>query len=257
MLWLYWLGNLFQQYLGNVKTFQAYVLGGIFGGLIYMLAYNIFPAFTNQVPLSFALGASAGVLSIVVASATLLPEYSIQLLIIGQVRLKYIALFSVILDLISIPNGNAGGHIAHVGGAAFGYLFIKLIYSQSAIPNFLDKVFGGVGNWFKPSSTLKVRHKSKGTANFNNTKPNQQEIDFIEERDGQIYAFEFKWNKRPKDKIPSSFIREYNAIGHIVDKQNFREFILPKERHNNKKFKLLRNLQKNLYILHKIKISKT
>jgi len=60
----------------------------------------------------------------------------------------------------------------------------------------------------------------------------KQEIDFIEERDGQIYAFEFKWNKRPKDKIPSSFIREYNAIGHIVDKQNFREFILPKERDN-------------------------
>ncbi len=60
----------------------------------------------------------------------------------------------------------------------------------------------------------------------------KQEIDFIEERDGQIYAFEFKWNKRPKDKIPSSFIREYNAIGHIVDKQNFREFILPKELYN-------------------------
>ena len=57
----------------------------------------------------------------------------------------------------------------------------------------------------------------------------KQEIDFIEERDGQIYAFEFKWNKRPKDKIPSSFIREYDAIGHIVDKQNFREFILPKQ----------------------------
>jgi predicted AAA+ superfamily ATPase len=60
----------------------------------------------------------------------------------------------------------------------------------------------------------------------------KQEIDFIEERDGQIYAFEFKWNKRPKDKIPSSFIREYDAIGHIVDKQNFREFILPKELDN-------------------------
>ena len=60
----------------------------------------------------------------------------------------------------------------------------------------------------------------------------KQEIDFIEERDGQIYAFEFKWNKRPKDKIPSSFIREYNAIGHIVDKQNFREFIMPKELDN-------------------------
>lgn len=179
MLWLYWLGNLFQQYLGNVKTFQAYILGGIFGGLIYMIAYNIFPAFTNQVPVSFALGASAGVLSIVVAAATLLPEYSVQLFFIGQVRLKYIALFSVLLDLISIPNGNAGGHIAHVGGAAFGYLFIKLIYSNSAIPSFLDKVFGGVGNWFKPKPTMRVHHKSKASATTGNAKPNQQEIDAI------------------------------------------------------------------------------
>lgn len=179
MLWLYWLGNLFQQYLGNVKTFQAYLLGGIFGGLVYMLAYNIFPAFSNQVPYSFALGASAGVLSIVVAAATLLPEYSVQLLIIGQVRLKYIALFSVLLDLISIPNGNAGGHIAHVGGAAFGYLFIKLIYSQSNIPGFLDSLFNGIGSWFKPKQKLHIHHKNKAAKGGTNAKPNQQEIDAI------------------------------------------------------------------------------
>ncbi|MDP3928879.1 MAG: rhomboid family intramembrane serine protease [Bacteroidota bacterium] len=180
MLWLYWLGNLFQQYLGNTKTFQAYILGGVFGGLIYMLAYNIFPAFSNQVYSSFALGASAGVLSLVVAAATLLPEYSIQLLIIGQVRLKYIALFSVLLDLISIPNGNAGGHIAHVGGAAFGYLFIKLIYSQSNIPGALDSIFNGIGSWFKPKPNLHIHHKNKSAkATASNTKPNQQEIDAI------------------------------------------------------------------------------
>lgn len=179
MLWLYWLGNLFQQYLGNVKTFQAYILGGIFGGLVYIASYNIFPAFSNQVPISFALGASAGVLSIVVATATLLPEYSIQLFIFGSVRLKYIALISVLLDLISIPNGNAGGHIAHVGGAAFGYLFIKFIYSQSKLPNTLDSIFSGIGNWFKPKPKMQIKHKQKTTTFYTGNKPNQQEIDAI------------------------------------------------------------------------------
>jgi len=179
MLWLYWLGNLFQQYLGNSKTYQAYIIGGVFGGLVYMLAYNIFPAFSNQVANAYALGASAGVLSLVVASATLLPEYSIQLFLIGQVRLKYIALFSVLLDLISIPNGNAGGHIAHVGGAAFGYLFIKLLYSNSSIPGFLDAIYHAVSSWFKPKYNLHIKHKSKVVKNASSGKPNQQEIDAI------------------------------------------------------------------------------
>lgn len=179
MLWLYWLGNLFQQYLGNSKTYQAYIIGGVFGGLVYMLAYNIFPAFSNQVANAYALGASAGVLSLVVASATLLPEYSIQLFLIGQVRLKYIALISVLLDLISIPNGNAGGHIAHVGGAAFGYLFIKLLYSNSSIPGFLDAIYHAVSSWFKPKSNLHIKHKSKVVKNASSGKPNQLEIDAI------------------------------------------------------------------------------
>lgn len=179
MLWLYWLGNLFQQYLGNSKTYQAYIIGGIFGGLIYMLAYNVFPVFINQVPNSFALGASAGVLSLVVASATLLPEYSVQMFLIGQVRLKYIALFSVLLDLISIPNGNAGGHIAHVGGAAFGYLFIKLIYSSSNIPVILDRMYDTIRSWFKPRPSVQIHHKNKGFKTTSSVKPNQQEIDAI------------------------------------------------------------------------------
>jgi len=55
----------------------------------------------------------------------------------------------------------------------------------------------------------------------------KQEIDFVEERDGQIYAYEFKWKKKPKDKIPGNFVREYNAIEKLIDRENFREFILP------------------------------
>jgi len=179
MLWLYWLGSLFQQYLGNSKTYQAYFLGGIFGGLVYILAYNIFPAFINQVPFSYALGASAGVLSIVVATATLLPDYQVYLFIFGAVRLKYIALVSVFLDLISIPNGNAGGHIAHLGGAAFGFLFIKLIYSQSAVPNALDRFFNAIGKLFEPKAKVKLQYKNNGFKPASGAKPNQSEIDSV------------------------------------------------------------------------------
>jgi membrane associated rhomboid family serine protease len=182
MLWLYWLGDIFQQYLGNSKTYQAYFLGGIFGGLIYIIAYNLFPAFANEVSLSYALGASAGVLSIVVATATLLPDYQVHLLILGPVRLKYIAIVSVFLDLISIPRGNAGGHIAHLGGAAFGYLFIKLLYSQSNIPAILDRLFDSIGKIFEPKTTIKIHHKANVIRPETGKKPSQQEIDLILEK---------------------------------------------------------------------------
>ena len=180
MLWLYWLGELFQQYLGNSKTYQAYFLGGIFGGLIYMIAYNVFPAFSNRVMFDMALGASAGVLSVVVATATLLPNYGISLVFLGSIKLKYIAIVTVLLDLISIPQGNPGGHIAHLGGAAFGYIFIKLIYSKSQIPNVLDKIFDFSFKSLKANSKLKIHHKSNSrVTNSDLGKPTQGEVDAI------------------------------------------------------------------------------
>jgi len=182
MLWLYWIGQLFQQYLGNSKTYQAYFLGGIFGAIVYILAYNLFPVFQSQVEIATAMGASAGVLSIVVATATLLPDYSISLLFIGAIRLKYIAFFSVLMDLISIPQGNPGGHIAHLGGAAFGFIFIKLIYNKSSASNYLDRVFEWFSNGFQSSKNPKLKVKYKSTSKTNSSeagKPSQEEIDAI------------------------------------------------------------------------------
>lgn len=182
MLWLYWIGQLFQQYLGNTKTYQAYFLGGIFGAIVYILAYNLFPVFQSQVSIATAMGASAGVLSIVVATATLLPDYSISLLFIGAIRLKYIALFSVLMDLLSISQGNPGGHIAHLGGAAFGFIFIKLIYNKSSVSNYLDNFFEWFSNGFKSNSKpqLKVKYKaSSKPSNSEMGKPSQEEIDAI------------------------------------------------------------------------------
>jgi membrane associated rhomboid family serine protease len=175
MLWLFWMGNLLHEYLGNKRVYQSYFLGGIFGGIIYMLAYNIFPAFNEAKHVSYALGASAGVLSVVVSAATLLPDYQIRLLFFGDVKLKWIALISVVLDLISIPNGNAGGHIAHLGGALFGFLFIKYLYTNTVFDKFIDKI----GNLFSKKPKLKVHYKTTQNGNKLNIKVSQQEVDLI------------------------------------------------------------------------------
>lgn len=175
MLWLFWMGNLLHEYLGNKRVYQSYFLGGIFGGIIYMLAYNIFPAFSEAKHVSYALGASAGVLSVVVSVATLLPDYQIRLLFFGDVKLKWIALISVVLDLISIPNGNAGGHIAHLGGALFGFLFIKYLYTNTIFDKFFDKI----GNLFSKKSKLKVHYKTTQNGTSVNVKVSQHEVDLI------------------------------------------------------------------------------
>ncbi len=179
MLWLYWVGSLLQEYLGNTKTYEAYFLGGISGGLLYLLAYNLLPVFSANVSYSFALGASAGVLAVVCAAATLLPDYNFQLLFFGNVKLKYIALISVLLDLISIPQGNAGGHIAHLGGALFGYLFIKLIYANNNLSYRLDALFDGFLNLFSSKPKIKIQHKTTFMKTATNAKPSQADVDVI------------------------------------------------------------------------------
>jgi membrane associated rhomboid family serine protease len=98
-------------------------LGGLLGGLFYIASYNIFPYFRELIPFSNMVGASASVLAIVLATAYREPNYPINLLFIGTVRLKYIALFVVLTDLLFITSDNGGGHLAHLGGALAGIWF--------------------------------------------------------------------------------------------------------------------------------------
>ncbi|MBQ8443049.1 MAG: rhomboid family intramembrane serine protease, partial [Bacteroides sp.] len=102
MLWLYWFGQLFLS-LYSARHFRGlYILGGLCGGLLYMLAYNVFPYFSNYLYGSFLLGASASVLAVVVATAVRSPEYRVNFMFIGAVRLKYVALFVVLTDLLFV-----------------------------------------------------------------------------------------------------------------------------------------------------------
>jgi len=125
MMVLYFGGRIFLEYLNERKLLNTYIIGGLVGAAFYIAAFNIFPVFSDSLQYSVALGSSASVLAILIAAATYVPEYSVVLLFFGRVKLKYIALIIILIDVLSIPKGNAGGHIAHLGGAFWGYLFIS------------------------------------------------------------------------------------------------------------------------------------
>ena len=151
MLWLYWFGQMFLS-LFSAKHFRGlYLLGGICGGLLYMIAYNVFPYFSDSLYYSYLLGASASVLAIVVATAVRAPEYRVNFMFIGTVRLKYVALFMVVTDLLFMRSGNAGGHIAHLGGALAGWWFASGLSCGHDVTKWINAVFDFLGGKWKPA----------------------------------------------------------------------------------------------------------
>ena len=181
MLWFYWFGEIFVLYLGDKKILPLYLLGGIAGAIIYLLAYNLLPVFKPQVDYSMMLGASASIFAIVFAAATLNPDYEIRLFLFGIVRIKYVALVSLLLDVINIPYGNAGGYIAHVGGALSGYFYIKGLQSGFDFTSPLNNFFDSVVNLFKRKGNIKVSYKNEArkSADASRTKNEQQRVDEI------------------------------------------------------------------------------
>ena len=170
MLWLYWMGQIFMNFLKPRQFHFVYLGGGVFGALFFLAAFHIFPVFANHVDGAQLIGASAAVMAIVVATATLVPDYSIRLLFLGDVKLKYLALGYIVLSLIEIASANPGGSFAHLGGAFFGFFYIKMLKNGH-----------DWSSMFKLRPNLKVvkndtykRSSSKGS-----TVVAQQEIDAI------------------------------------------------------------------------------
>jgi membrane associated rhomboid family serine protease len=163
MLWLFWFGKIFLEFLKSGQLLLIYLLGGLSGGILYLLFYNIFPAFEKSVDLSFALGASASVMAIVTAISFYVPGYSIHMLFLGRIRIFYIAFFLFVLDFFMIRSENAGGHIAHIGGALFG---LSYIVARRKGMNF-SGVFGM--SWLK--RFFRKMRKSILRVEYNNTGP--------------------------------------------------------------------------------------
>jgi hypothetical protein len=159
MIMLYFGGILFMQFLGGKKLIGTYIIGGLAGAMVYILAFNFFPVFNEVSKCSVALGASASVLAVLVAVAVYNPEFSVRLVLFGNVKLKYIAMILVLIDLLSIEKENPGGHIAHLGGALWGFIYILLIKKNWDIYRIFNPIISFFKNLFKPKPKLKVEYK--------------------------------------------------------------------------------------------------
>lgn len=185
MLALYWFGRLFVEYLGSDKLIAVYFLGAISGGLLYLLAYNTVPYFveqSNAVPISMV-GASAAVNAIIVAAATLLPEYTFFLLLLGPVKIKYIAAVTVFLSFLGTVGGNAGGNIAHLGGALIGFIYIKQLQSGVNWGSWITATIDWFKSLFTAKPKVKVTYRNKETSSpkkpSTKSSVSQDEIDII------------------------------------------------------------------------------
>jgi membrane associated rhomboid family serine protease len=160
LLWLYWFGNIFLEYLDQKKLVAVYLLGGISGAFTYVIAYNVFPAFSSiagdSIPL---LGASASVMAIVVAIAVYVPDYTVYLFLLGRVKIKYIALGIFILTSVMDFSVNSGGKLAHIGGAIFGYLYTASYRQGHDIGKWINRIIDFIVTIFRPSKKLKVTYK--------------------------------------------------------------------------------------------------
>lgn len=169
MLILYFSGIYFLNYFSPKRLLNYYFLGVIIGALVYMLSYNLFPAFQGT-GRSYLMGASAGVMAVLIGIATHIPNMRVRLMIIGNIKFWWIAAFLLVLDIIQIPMGNAGGHLAHLGGAALGYLYTSQLKNGNDIGKWFENIMDSIASLFKPKerkATMKTVHRTGKTTKKN------------------------------------------------------------------------------------------
>ena len=179
LLWLFWFGRIFSEYFTGRQLLNVYICGGIAGALLFILAFNVFDIFDASV--SMAIGASAAVYAIVLATAVYVPNYTVYVMFLGQVKIKWIALFCVISDIAMLESGNAGGHIAHIGGAIFGACYTLALRRGTDIAGWVGRIIDGVSGLFHRKPKMKVSYRrSESDYDYNARKHNEQkEIDAI------------------------------------------------------------------------------
>ena len=165
MLILYYFGNILKNIFGEKLILNLFLSGIVAGGLTYLISYNLFPVFKGVN--SVMIGASAGVMSVLFFLAAYDPQYRIRI-IFFDIKILYIALFLFFYDIIQIPLNNSGGHIAHIGGALWGYYYSVKYNNGSDLVN-------SILSYFKKNTNNKPSVKSK----TDNKSFNQDKIDEI------------------------------------------------------------------------------
>ncbi|MGG7034613.1 MAG: rhomboid family intramembrane serine protease [Flavobacterium sp.] len=185
MIVLNFSARLFLTYFNPKQFLSLYFSGAIFSGLIYIASYILFPALSGfQVTL---VGASGAIMAVLFAAVTYSPYREVRLLLIGNVKLWHIALFLVLADLIQMPVENTGGHLAHLGGALFGFIYSKQLQKGNDIGLWFTKLMNTLVNLFakRNTSPFKKVHKNytepvrKKETKIVMKDRNQQQIDEI------------------------------------------------------------------------------
>ncbi len=145
MLVLYIFGVKLSNLMRNDQIFPIYFWGGIVGALFFAIGFNVFPAFSHLASQGQIVGASAGVMAVVFAAATINPTGTFMIPFINkEIELRYVALLWAIYNVIVIPGGNAGGALAHLGGALMGWYFVRQLRKGIDLAAPVNKVIDSV-----------------------------------------------------------------------------------------------------------------
>ena len=177
MLWLYWFGGLFLNFFNERQLGGLYILGGLAGAILFVLAYNIFPYFQNVASFSYLMGASASVMAIVFAVSFYRKDLEINLFLIGRIKLIYLAIFTLVIDLLAMTSDNAGGHIAHIGGALFGMWFASRIRNGKDLTAPMNRLIDWFVNLGKRKPKMRVTYKRNETDYEYNARKHQESVD--------------------------------------------------------------------------------
>jgi membrane associated rhomboid family serine protease len=213
MIMLYFGGRIFTDFLNDSRLLPTYILGGIFGAFVYILAYNLFPVFDKSVHFSSAMGASASVLAIFFAIASYLPNYEVHLIIFGSVRLKIIALVILAIDLISIPKGNPGGHIAHLGGALYGFMYAGSLRRGNDWALVFNNTISKITNALIPRKKAPSRPKFKVEYN-QNEKPRSGGFTTFSAKNSRTSAQQQNMPNKSKQEIIDEILDKISRSGY-------------------------------------------
>jgi membrane associated rhomboid family serine protease len=160
MLAMYWFGIILSDLGGARRVWPAYIYGALTGAVFSFASWYLLPNLYEIRP-DYMLGASAGVMAILLAAATLAPDYKLHLLFFGAVSIKYIAFAYVVLDLAFLSSSNTGGHLAHIGGALFGWFYITMLRRGFDLSAAFNRALDGIKNFFdnKPQPKVRVTYR--------------------------------------------------------------------------------------------------
>lgn len=180
MIILFFSGRIFLEYVGDRRLLTVFLYGGIAGGMLFFILYNISPAFSTGVPL---IGASAGVVAVLVAAAAYVPRMTVRLFFLIEVPFWVVAALAVVSYIAGVTGSNSGGHLAHLGGAVVGYIFVQQLRKGNDWSIGLYNLFYRMEGWFKPKPKVRkvysnTNKKSAKKAN-SRTQNDQQRIDEI------------------------------------------------------------------------------